>query len=100
MINIDILFSRFAVSFAYFGLALNSYNLGLDLYLNFGLSGSVEFPAYIVCTYIAERFGRRIPYCLFMTVGGIACISTVFTLKYGSEGNLRVCANIDVYRPI
>ena len=82
------MYFRFAVSFAYFGLALNSNNLGLDLYLNFGLSGSVEFPAYIVCTYIAERFGRRIPYSLSMIVGGAACISTVFTLKYASEGSL------------
>ncbi|XP_060580502.1 organic cation transporter protein-like isoform X2 [Ruditapes philippinarum] len=84
-ISLLVFFNWFAVSVAYFGLALNSYNLGSDLYLNFGLSGSVEFPAYIICTYVAERFGRRVPFSLFMVIGGAACISTVFTISYGSE---------------
>ncbi|XP_053398109.1 organic cation transporter protein-like [Mercenaria mercenaria] len=76
---------QMVVSLAYFGLALNSGNLSVDLYLNFGLSGLVEFPAYLIATYIVERFGRRISYCISMVIGGISCISTIFSINYAPE---------------
>ncbi|XP_045196377.2 organic cation transporter protein-like [Mercenaria mercenaria] len=82
-----IFFNWMVVALAYFGLALNSGNLSVDLYLNFGLSGLVEFPAYLIATYVVERFGRRIPYCISMIIGGISCVSTIFSIKYAPEGS-------------
>lgn len=82
-----IFFNWMVVSLAYFGLALNSGNLSVDLYLNFGLSGLVEFPAYLIVTYLVERFGRRLPYTISMIIGGISCISTVLSIKFVQKGS-------------
>ena len=75
-----------AVSFAYFGVSLNMSNLAGDMYLNFGLLGLVELPAYFIVIFLVDRIGRRRLYCSMMLIGGTACISTFLVIEYGSEG--------------
>ena len=70
----------------YYGLSLNTGNLGGDFYLNFTISGLVEFPAYTLCLLLLDRMGRKWLHCTSMVLGGLACISTVFTTIYGGDG--------------
>ena len=43
-------------------------------YMNFGMAGVVELPAYIICMVILNKVGRRWPLIISMYIGGIACI--------------------------
>lgn len=66
----------------YYGLSLNSGSLAGDFYLNFFLTGLVEFPAYTLCLVLLDRTGRKKLHCACMVLGGLACISTIFTVLY------------------
>ena len=66
----------------YYGLSLNSGNLAGDFYLNFFLTGLVEFPAYTLCLVLLDRTGRKKLLCACMVLGGLACICTIFTVLY------------------
>ncbi|XP_078324705.1 organic cation transporter protein-like isoform X3 [Crassostrea virginica] len=70
------------VSMVYYGLSLNSGNLAGDFYLNFFLTGLVEFPAYTLCLVLLDRTGRKKLLCACMVLGGLACICTIFTVLY------------------
>ncbi|XP_062581641.1 organic cation transporter protein-like [Saccostrea cucullata] len=70
------------VSMVYYGLSLNSGNLAGDFYLNFFLTGLVEFPAYTLCLVLLDRIGRKKLHCACMVLGGLACICTIFTVLY------------------
>ena len=74
------------VSMVYYGLSLNTGNLGGDFYINFTISGLVEFPAYTLCLLLLDRIGRKWLHCSTMVLGGLACISTVLTTIYGGDG--------------
>ncbi|XP_060072919.1 organic cation transporter protein-like isoform X2 [Ylistrum balloti] len=80
-----ILYNWMVVSMTYYGLTLNSGNLSGDVYLNFFFSGCVEFPAYIISIIFLDRLGRRTLHCIMMLAGGLACLSTIFTVLYGGE---------------
>ncbi|ESO89316.1 hypothetical protein LOTGIDRAFT_106549 [Lottia gigantea] len=82
-----IFFNWMVVSMVYFGLSLNSDNLGAgSLFLNFFLVGLVEFPAYTICLVFLDRKGRRVLHTCSMLTSGIACIITIFTILYAGEG--------------
>ena len=69
------LLGRFANSFVYYGLSLNSSNLGGNPYLNFLLMGAVELPA---CGYIwwsFTRFGRVRPFAYIFISAGVSLLA-------------------------
>jgi OCT family organic cation transporter-like MFS transporter 4/5 len=69
-------FTWFVCTFAYYGFSLNTNDLGGDPFINFLISGAVEFPAYALAMVVIKRFGRRKPLILFLVIGGIASLST------------------------
>ena len=71
----------------YYGLTLNSGNLAGNVYLNFFISGAVEFPAYIIAILFIDRLGRKKLHSMCMMLGGVACLSSIFTVLYGGKGN-------------
>ncbi|XP_021380014.1 organic cation transporter protein-like isoform X2 [Mizuhopecten yessoensis] len=77
-----ILYNWCALGMVYYGLSLNSGNLGGNFYLNFCVSGLMEFPAYTMTVLLLDRLGRKWLHCLCMVLGGAACLSTVFTILY------------------
>ena len=79
---------RMVVSMTYYGLSLNTGNLGGDFYVNFLISGVVEFPAYTLCLVLLDRWGRKKCHCSSMLLGGIACLCTIFTISFGGKGRL------------
>ncbi|XP_069135010.1 organic cation transporter protein-like isoform X2 [Argopecten irradians] len=80
-----IFFNWCVVSMVYYGLSLNTGNLGGDFYINFLISGLVEFPAYTLCLLLLDRIGRRLLHSSCMIIGGIACIVTLFPMLYADE---------------
>ncbi|XP_021380062.1 organic cation transporter protein-like [Mizuhopecten yessoensis] len=73
------------VTMAYYGLSLNSGNLGGNFYLNFFLSGLVEFPAYTLVLLLVDRVGRKRLHCISMIMGGMFCLSTIFPILFLDE---------------
>lgn len=49
---------RFANGIGYYGLSLNTSNLGGDPFVNFFIAGAVEIPAYLLIVVLFRRIGR------------------------------------------
>jgi len=79
---------RFANDMVYIGLSYYGPSLGQNQYLSFLLSSVVEVPSCLVCWLLMDRWGRRWPLCLAMTLSGISCIVTV-TLPPGKLHGYR-----------
>lgn len=73
-----IFFLWFVNSGAYYGLSWNTSNLGGgNDYINFIISGLVEFPAYTFLLLTLNRWGRKLILCGCMFVGGAALVLTI-----------------------
>lgn len=70
-------FNWFANSFVYYGLTLNSGNLGGTIMVNFLLNGAMEIPAYLFSLYILLKKGRKRPYVIMIITGGVALFLTI-----------------------
>ncbi|CAH2097929.1 unnamed protein product [Euphydryas editha] len=68
-------FNWIALGVVYNSLSYNTPNLGVNDYLAFFIGGAVEIPSYFIALQCMERFGRRWVLCVFMSVGGLACLS-------------------------
>lgn len=75
--TLNLYFCWFVNSFIYFGLSLNTNDLGGNPFINFFIAGAIEFPAYIVSIFIIRIFGRRKPQMATMVIGGMACVLTI-----------------------
>jgi OCT family organic cation transporter-like MFS transporter 4/5 len=82
-----IFFSWLIVAMVYYGLSLNSKNLGGDRYLNGFLSGFVEVPAVVVIIPLLSRLGRVKCYSGTFIAGGICCMLTALvTILTSGQG--------------
>ncbi|XP_077990548.1 organic cation transporter protein-like [Glandiceps talaboti] len=73
----NICFNWFTNSFVYYGLSLNTDQLGVNPYVAFLVSGAVEIPAYLSCWWLLDKVGRRWLLCSYMVLGGLALILSV-----------------------
>ena len=69
----------------YYGLGLNVGNLNGDIYVNFVINSSMEVAAYIACLLLLNRIGRKPLHAGTMILGGVACLSTIFTVLYADK---------------
>ncbi|XP_070567472.1 organic cation transporter protein-like [Ptychodera flava] len=77
--TVKLFFCWFTVSLVYYGLSLNTSNLGGNDYLNTAISGAVEIPANAASLYIPETvLGRRWSMCGTFVVGGVTLITALF----------------------
>jgi len=72
----------------YYGLSLNSGNIGGNIYVNFVLSGGIEFVATAVCL-ICNKVGRKGPHIFAMFVGGLACLATVLVSLFAKSEYIK-----------
>ena len=72
-----VFFNWFAISFAYYGLTLNSASLGGNLLLKFSINGVMEVPAYTLAMLVILYMGRRIPHAFSMIGAGICLLSVI-----------------------
>lgn len=61
----------------YYGLSWNTSNLGGNDYLNFVVSGAVEFPAYTFLLFTLNKWGRKTILCGCMVTAGVALLLTM-----------------------
>ncbi|CAF0795542.1 unnamed protein product [Brachionus calyciflorus] len=73
-----VLFNWLVNNFVFYGVSLKSIDLGVNPYLSFAISASVEILAYFSTILLIEKFGRKIPYLTFLLCAGLSCLSHVF----------------------
>ncbi|XP_038058414.1 organic cation transporter protein-like [Patiria miniata] len=76
--TLNIFFNWFVNSLVYYGLSLSTSALGVDDYVAAFVSGAVELPGYLSSWLAIQKFGRRLPLFLYLFVGGVACLITIF----------------------
>ncbi|XP_070557231.1 organic cation transporter protein-like [Ptychodera flava] len=73
---------QFACSFVYYGISLNTDQIGNNPYTTFILAGLVEIPGRLLAWGSLQVIGRRWSLCGFAFVGGLALILSVPPGKY------------------
>ena len=69
---------RFTSAVVYQGLIMRVGIAGGNVYIDFLISGLVEFPAAFLILITIERIGRRLPFAAANIVAGAACVITAF----------------------
>uniref|UniRef100_A0A665V577 Solute carrier family 22 member 3 n=1 Tax=Echeneis naucrates TaxID=173247 RepID=A0A665V577_ECHNA len=69
---------RFTSAVVYQGLIMRVGIAGGNVYIDFLISGLVEFPAAFLILLTIERIGRRLPFATANIVAGASCIVTAF----------------------
>ena len=73
--------TRLTNTLVYYGLSFNTTELAGDPYLNFTLAVIVELIAIGASHYSYEKFGRKIPYAINMSIIGIALLLVLVVPK-------------------
>lgn len=71
-------FNWFTSAVVYQGLIMRLGILGGNVYIDFLISGLVEFPAAFLILFTIERVGRRLPFATANIVAGMSCLITAF----------------------
>ncbi|XP_076077761.1 organic cation transporter protein-like [Mytilus galloprovincialis] len=79
-----ILFGWMIVSMVFYGLAMNSGNIGGNLYLNFFMSSFAELIGFAGCLAALHKIGRRPAFAISVLISGAACLLTIFPVLYAS----------------
>uniref|UniRef100_A0A1A8QPZ3 Solute carrier family 22 member 3 n=1 Tax=Nothobranchius rachovii TaxID=451742 RepID=A0A1A8QPZ3_9TELE len=69
-------FNWFTSAVVYQGLIMRLGILGGNVYIDFLISGLVEFPAAFLILFTIERIGRRLPFATANIVAGVSCFVT------------------------
>lgn len=77
---------RMVVSMVFYGLAMNSSNIGGNLFLNYFMSSLAELIGFAGCLTALQRVGRRYVFTVSVLFSGAACIVTIFPVLYASNG--------------
>lgn len=67
---------RFTSAVVYQGLIMRVGITGGNIYIDFLISGLVEFPAAFLILFTIERIGRRLPFSAANVVAGVSCLIT------------------------
>ncbi|XP_020794819.1 solute carrier family 22 member 2-like [Boleophthalmus pectinirostris] len=70
-------YNWFTSAVVYQGLIMRLGILGGNVYIDFLISGLVEFPAAFLIIFTIERIGRRLPFATANFVAGASCFITV-----------------------
>ncbi|XP_024082746.1 carcinine transporter-like [Cimex lectularius] len=81
MKTILISYNWFVNEIVYIGLSYYSPSLGSEKHLSFFLSALVEIPGNLLCKYMMDAWGRKLPIFVLMIISGVFCIITVFLPK-------------------
>ncbi|XP_076473032.1 organic cation transporter protein-like [Babylonia areolata] len=76
----------FAGNVSYFGLTFMSTTLAGNRFLNYSLSGGVEFFSYLINIFVVQRFGRRNPLCIYYCVAAISCLGVGLVPRVTESG--------------
>ena len=85
--SVILYYGWFVNAFAYYGLVMNTENLGGDVFLNFLISGLLEIPAYTVAMWVILKKGRRAPYVSSMLLCGVSLLCIMFVPRGAYPGD-------------
>eukprot|EP00088_Acartia_fossae_P014886 TRINITY_DN18038_c0_g1_i1.p1 TRINITY_DN18038_c0_g1~~TRINITY_DN18038_c0_g1_i1.p1 ORF type:complete len:399 (-),score=52.45 TRINITY_DN18038_c0_g1_i1:31-1227(-) len=68
----------FSTALIYYGLTLNSNNLGASLFVYQAVGKALEFPGITLVIFMLLKTGRRLTLMIYYTFGGICLILTMF----------------------
>ncbi|XP_053344535.1 solute carrier family 22 member 2-like [Clarias gariepinus] len=71
-------YNWFTSAVVYQGLVMRLGILGGNVYIDFLISGLVEFPAAFLILFTIDRIGRRLPFAAANIISGAACLITAF----------------------
>uniref|UniRef100_A0A3Q3SNH7 Solute carrier family 22 member 3 n=1 Tax=Mastacembelus armatus TaxID=205130 RepID=A0A3Q3SNH7_9TELE len=71
-------YNWFTSAVVYQGLVMRLGIMGGNVYIDFLISGLVEFPAAFLILFTIERIGRRLPFATANIVAGASCFITAF----------------------
>ncbi len=80
----------FTNSFVYYGLTLNTGDLGGSFMLTFVLYGVLEIPAYAFALFVILKAGRKLPYVTLMALTGVALLAILAVPEDRFTGNWPV----------
>ena len=80
---------RFATSFVYYAVSLNTSDLGGSDHVNFMISGAIEIPAYIYNILILNKFGRRWPISTAFLITGL-CYLCLMPISKGKPLKVNI----------
>lgn len=85
---VNCVFCWITCAFLFYGLTLNSVTLAGNHYLDFIYTALIEVPAYITCTQIVDRIGRKwsLSGAYFLT--GLSCLIFIFIPSDNYVGSL------------
>ncbi|XP_069575158.1 solute carrier family 22 member 3-like [Brachyistius frenatus] len=73
-----LMFNWFTSAVVYQGLIMRVGITGGNVYIDFLISGLVEFPAAFLILLTIERIGRRLPFAAANIVAGASCVTAAF----------------------
>ncbi|XP_028676642.1 solute carrier family 22 member 2-like [Erpetoichthys calabaricus] len=73
-----LMFNWFVCAVVYQGLIMRVGILGGNIYIDFLISGAVEFPSAVIILLTIERVGRRLPFGIATITAGVACLTAAF----------------------
>jgi len=74
-----------SISLVYFGLILNSGNLGIDIYLSNLMGGIMEFLSCILSLFVCARVGSRKFVFVNMLLSSFTCLSSTVVISFGGS---------------
>lgn len=72
--------------FVYYALILSTPTLAGNRFINFLIMGFVELPAVFLALYTTQKFGRRIPTCVYHIIAGVPVTIVTFIPKTSASG--------------
>ncbi|XP_063909977.1 solute carrier family 22 member 1-like [Zophobas morio] len=87
---INCCFCWITCAFLFYGLTLNSVALAGNSYLDFVLTALVEIPAYCICTWIIDKFGRKLSLSGSFFLTALACLAFLIIPDDSEGGRLAV----------
>ncbi|XP_065409080.1 solute carrier family 22 member 6-A-like [Chrysemys picta bellii] len=77
-ISFCLCFVWFSTSFAYYGLAMDLQNFGVNIFLIQLVFGSVDFPAKFISVLTMSFVGRRFTQALTLILAGLSILANIF----------------------
>jgi len=68
----------FSTALVYYGLTLNSNDLGVSIFVYSAIGKALEFPSITIVILMLLKTGRRITLMIFYTLGGVCLMMTMF----------------------
>ncbi|XP_018024060.1 organic cation transporter-like protein, partial [Hyalella azteca] len=72
--SLNMFFCWAVVTFMYYGLSLNSSNIGGNIFVNFILTMLIEIPSYFFAWWALDRMGRKGTLMFTFLLGGTSCV--------------------------